>query len=370
MRTGFTSHFERFGNALENFGIYLTSPFWHCEEKLGRCYLPLLPGKYSQKERAVEEIFWRVVNHCIYIPLGICSISSAILGQGLVYLGGFWKQHSYQVSIYPSQHAANCVISKIMHLNACMFPGSLPLHFGGMRPAKERLGQLHDLIVERQPELLLLSEIQALSSDALLDILGRAFQCSYSHIGMKFFGFESCLFIASKVPMVTYPRFKPFLAQGSRFFRRGYVHMQFTNVDLFFTHIQVAEKSNEQEIAMQQLEEISRKMHEISSTKNVLLIGDLNIDYLKYPEFFSSCRLKFVDATSDAVLETYTKSLENFLQRKIERDENRVLDFALQRSIDNQQGEISFTKTYFKPSERGFDRSLSDHKALMLSLKV
>lgn len=198
---------ESIGNALVNLGISCTTPFWKAQEILDRCYLPLLPGEYGQQEQCIAEIAYRIFSHIYAIPLGIASFPAAVLGHITVCIGNHLKKENYQyVSIRENPEGS---VQKVFHLNACMLPGSLPMKFGGVLPASDRVEKLCNLILQEQSDLVLLSEINAAAADNIKEKL----ETDYSHfclkIGMLPFGFESGLFIASKTPFAR--EFIPFL---------------------------------------------------------------------------------------------------------------------------------------------------------------
>ncbi len=169
--------------------------------------------------------------------------------------------------------------TQILHFNVCMFPGSLPAQFGGIRTAGERMEELFTLIRKEDPDIVFLSEFSGTLSPRLYEGLKEKYAHFFVNIGPKGFGMGASLAVLSRIPIVSEPRFIPSkcIREGDqRFMERGYFVMETASASYLYTHLHPKDSPRAQEIRQEQLDEIL----EITSQdgKPWVIVGDMNID--------------------------------------------------------------------------------------------
>ena len=103
------------------------------------------------------------------IVLATLGMIPAILGNFLTAAANTLKSHQFtylHTNAPPSEH-----IKKALHLNVCMLPGGLPISFGGMSPANERVDSLINFTVEQKAEIIAFSEVSRTISSPLFNKL-------------------------------------------------------------------------------------------------------------------------------------------------------------------------------------------------------
>ncbi len=263
-----------------NAGISLTAPFWFFEDQLVRCYVPLDPSEYGQCENKVCEVFRRVIVHSYGVPLIICAVPVALIGHVLMELGRCLGASEIQhlVGTLPEKAVE---APKILHLNTCMFPGSLSLHFGGMSPASSRVEALVEWIVDQDADIVMLSEVCDLIAGKLEEALSKYYAHFYSKIGVKPFGMGASLFVASRIPpkRMEFTEFAVRAEGIQKHMKRGFVKIELADMVLFFTHLHPDDAKEDEEMREAQFKEIKQAIEVVPGGKTVFLVGDLNTDY-------------------------------------------------------------------------------------------
>ncbi len=269
-------------DSVVNIGITLTAPFWYFEGEIVRCWVPLDPSEYGQCELKVCEVFRRVITHIYGGVLILVSLPVAVLGHGLMELGMYLGASDIQSSSGLQSERVNNK-PKILHLNTCMFPGSLPIHFGGMSPASFRIPELVGWILQQDADIVMLGEVGDLAAGKIEKRLKNYYTHFYTKIGMKPFGMGASLFIASRLPcdQIDFTEYSVRADGSQKFMKRGFVTMDLGEMVLFYTHLHPGGGDKDDQMREAQLTEIRGAMDQVSNEKKVMLAGDLNIDYRK-----------------------------------------------------------------------------------------
>ncbi|MEM1283665.1 MAG: endonuclease/exonuclease/phosphatase family protein, partial [Chlamydiota bacterium] len=176
----------------------------------------------------------------------------------------------------------------LMNMNICFLPGELPLLFGGVSPAAERIDKIAALIRENNPDVLCLYEAHEVDSTySLYEALKDDFAFFYLDIGPDWMEFNSGLLVASNFP-VSDENFKPFQYLGMQSqINKGY--FEFTIHDdekplakIYTTHLQPYRKNSDINIRIGQLHELVRDIeseHTEIPHDPIMLCGDFNIPW-------------------------------------------------------------------------------------------
>lgn len=287
-----TSRLDQFSEPLATVANTLKGFFWVGEQKL---LITLGYCESKQGQTTSDKLEGIIMNlpfllAPVYKMLGFSSVASIGLGAfplGVYFmvsgslLHGFstlvhshawtvWKGGSKPIS--PTQ-------VKVMHLNACMFEGSLPYHFGRQTPATERLDALEAKIKKNDPTLLFLCELGQTFSLSLYNRIHENYHLYVVNVGSMPSGFDSDLYFASKMDIqkVDYIESEIPRIGDQRWMNRGYLIVETKEIKYIYTHLHPKISEEAQEVRRRQIEEeILPLMKE--GAKPFLLVGDLNID--------------------------------------------------------------------------------------------
>jgi hypothetical protein len=278
---------------------------------------------------------------------------------------------------------------KIMTLNACMFWGGQPISQGGPRAARDRIDQFCQKINEIDPDIFVSQEMSLDPAVKVIDKLKDNYAHFYTNIGPFSWGMESCLFIASKLPIVSAPEFHPFPNQPR--IKRGFFCFETPKFWVITTHLQPAFP----DVRRKQLEQITSKIDELSERtgKPCIFAGDLNIPYStdesgeyttsglrnSYVNNYAKGENPFVltsnNATWTGLVDEYAGSPEPYFINE-QRVYWEVDDYALMRK--GQENQFSSFDVEILPvieiddNEKLVDpaNALSDHQGLVISCKI
>jgi endonuclease/exonuclease/phosphatase family metal-dependent hydrolase len=376
------SHSHFLIDFFSDLSFHLMRSYWLAQEYLSRCYLPLIQGEYGQKDHLVSEVVWRAATHLWALPLLIISVPLLVIGNALFLSARMYSQLDYQT--YQSDKKPTVPTSKIslFHLNACMMQGQLPLLFGGMTPATWRVKELCDQIKSLSPDVVMLSEVNGCIAPRIIDHLKEEYSYFYYRIGANYhfkmsfnpFGHDSNLFIAMKGDPLAEPSFISFMQQGpgkQLLFNRGYFRLDVGSFVLYFTHLHPANSPIDQTIRRTQILETELSISK--EYKPVILMGDLNIDYLhyrdEYEEAITLLGLKPIGVIPSHDQKTYTKSFDLQREGKPLQELYEFDDYILSTHEFNAEGRI--VPMNKEPPNKGYSQnSLSDHDGLFLEVSL
>gem|GEM_PF-5366119 len=340
---------------MEEIGHTLNSYFWTGEEKL---LITLGYCKNKKGQTTSDKVQGLVMNlpfllYPVYKMLGFSSafsfglgalpLSLYCLGVGSLFLSLSNALHSHAWTVWRGkrEEAAPTQI-KVMHLNACMFPGSLPYHFGKQVPASERLDLLGEKIKTKNPDLLFLSEMGQIFSRSLYNKIKENYHLFIVNVGSISFGIDADLYCASKVKIEKVDFIQSQIPRigDQKWMNRGYLIIETNAIKYIYTHLHPKDSEEAKEVRRRQIEEeILPIMKE--GDKPSLLIGDLNIDR-------NTDEYQVITAHFDDLVENLITCQEGEVKESI--------DYFLTLKGDN--------RLTVNPVEVDLDLDLSDHATL------
>lgn len=263
----------------------LMVPFWEAQACVQYCCLPILPGEYGQENTKIKEVAKRFLILPVSLFLMIPAIPLALMGQVLTGLARVYESENYR---YLSGNASEKIepSTKFFHLNCCMFPGGLPYSTGGFVPAEERFDALLKIVLEVAPDLLFLCEFNRLLSSPMYHALREEYAHFFVDIGLSEKGIENQLFVASKKPLTSPPRYIPFtmpIENEQKHMQKGFFALETEDCWYLYTHLQAKDDAHSREVRQQQLDVIQTFIEEETEDKPCILLGDLNINRLEEP---------------------------------------------------------------------------------------
>jgi len=310
------------GNMMHRIAYYLQKPLQTSSEYI------LRSGMYPAK--VLSAVFSPVTFSLYAIGEGFHALGNAVSGTPYTYLRGNGPEKLDDQNL------------KCMTLNACMFWGGLPIPFGGVTPAGERIEALANLIAQENPDILFLQEASFAPSYELFDKIKDQYAHCFTRIGPNPFRMESGLTIFSKLP-IDNPQFLPFPDQN--LLQRGAFFLNTPSYTLVNTHLSVInadERKKQFDLVVQKIDELKR---------NVFILGDLNIDRIHAEKEYLAT-INCYDPRRNTVEESQT----NFAGK------SKMVDYALLHGDPNAFAlKTRLVDTYTK-------EALSDHKALILEI--
>ncbi|MBS0629260.1 MAG: endonuclease/exonuclease/phosphatase family protein [Verrucomicrobia bacterium] len=353
------------GNMMHTIAYYLQKPLQKSSEYLLRALLtPIRPGVEGNWENANVEKVSRCASVCLAALFAPITISLYTLGEGFHYCGNAINGTPYTYLRGEGIEKLDDQNLKCMSLNACMFWGGLPIPFGGLRPAGERIDELAQLIQRENPDVLLLQEASFEASSELFERLKSDYAHCFTRIGPNPMQMESGLMVLSKVPLNS-PQFLPFPDQKGM--QRGAFFIDTPSYTLINTHLkagdEVEERKRQFDLITQKIEDIKR-----DKNRNFFLMGDLNIDRIHAEEEYSSTISEaYHDPRKDRIEESSTNVLVNHMRGKeVFAELSEMVDYALLHGDPSEVDlQTHFVDTY--SNDRPYE-ALSDHKALILEI--
>lgn len=267
----------------------MSKPYMWTRAQMARLYSPFTPGEFGQKDTLLGEVIYRnVLAETIWHMLPHAFIVGE-LAIGPRYMSYALRDDSYHFlegTREPIAHSDRAF--SLMNMNICFLPGELPLLFGGVSSAAERIDQIAALIKENDPDVLCLYEAHEVDSTySLYEALKDEFAYFYVDIGPDWMEFNSGLFVASKFA-ISDVNFKPFQYLGMQSqINKGY--FEFTIHDdekplakIYSTHLQPYREKSDVTIRIEELHELVRDIeseHTEIPHYPIILCGDFNIPW-------------------------------------------------------------------------------------------
>jgi endonuclease/exonuclease/phosphatase family metal-dependent hydrolase len=366
---------ENIGFSLNWIALQCLKPMHYTSELFIHSYFtPIRPGEFGnlstktleRVSRAFQFIFCVVVAPVALVGLGISFALDS--------LGDYMTQKSYMKLVGNAEEKKSCSKPSFMTLNACMLWGGLPILFGGVRPARERIDEVANLILEQDPDVLVMQEMSFESGRSLWDKLKDTYASGFTRISpMPGFSLDSGLFIACKLPIVTEPIFYPL--PSHKIIKKGFFYFETEKHAVFVAHLVAGDEAEDAAVRKEQLDAIVSKMQKARKelSKECLLLGDLNINLKrtgndeystsKVSEFLANdtipCEITEETANCTNRLIAYAKG-----QKVEEENAFEHIDYALRlRTPFGTPLTVRLVATYDLNQP---DRALSDHKGLFV----
>jgi endonuclease/exonuclease/phosphatase family metal-dependent hydrolase len=374
---------ENVGFSLNWVALQCLKPMHYASELFIHSYFtPIRPGEFGNLSTETLE----KVSRAFKFVFCVISCPVAIVGLALSYaldsLGDYMTQKSYMRLIGNAEEKEETPtfisentkpVDRFMTLNACMLWGGLPILFGGVKPARERIDPMAELVLAQNSDVVVMQEASFESGLFLWDKLKHAYAQGFTRIGpMPGLALDSGLFIASKFPIVKEPVFHPL--PSNKLIQRGVFYFETEKRAVFVTHLEDGDEPEDAAMRKVQIAEIAKIMKNTQkeTNKQCLLLGDLNIQ-LKHAtddEYMTSgISSHFVNDAIPVDVTEETSTCTNRLTAyakggEVEGDPFKHVDYALRlRTIFGSHLSVEQVPTYDLSQP---DKALSDHKGLLV----
>ncbi len=251
---------------------------------------------------------------------------------------------------------------KVLHLNACMFPGGLPYAFGGVRTAGKRMKELKAFIEDIHPDIFFLCEFSQTLSGKLFEYFREDYRHFFVNVGSNAKGMDASMTVVSREAIINEPKFFPSMvrAEGDqKAFYRGFFHIETKELSYLYVHLYPKETDRAKEIRQEQLVEIKKLTEDYANGKIWVVLGDINI---KRGSAGHRAMLKM--GFRDVVWEQYgdIETCINGLEEGEKRNPESLDAFLV--IGEGLQVETKVHNTYEDPR-----KALSDHKGISLVIE-
>lgn len=344
---------EVVGEAMIDFGQFICQPFfWSCENLAVEWIQP--------KDDQIFSIFKRAIAVVLFVTLGIATIGGWVVGNCLKMAGAALtgKPYAYKAGEGAERWGEEF---SLLSFNSCMYESGFPMLLGGVMPASYRVDRLAEMVLELDPDIVLLQELCLGPSKVLMERLKEQYPHFYTNIGPadawiqhKTIGPE--LFIASKSPIVSPPRFVSYV--------EGKVKLGFFCLETPTCWIVNAHFPEEaQDVVLNQIAEEMQRLT-VETGKPCVLAGDLNYRRAIPQELFHDPK-EFVPTCNNLL------SSRMFGQEEQEPF-GEVDDFILieKNAFDTHRMEIPEIRLVDLLDGDNPWRALSDHKPVLARVRT
>ncbi len=289
----------------------------------------------------------------------------------------------------------------LLTLNVDMLKGRLPSLYGGITaPTPERAKRLGEYVARENPDIFLSQEIPLESASFVYEALKGQFPHIWMGMGLQPGEQESGLFVASKYPITSEPKFIPFPndIQDSyvypdeihdlypvRILDRGFFAVETQDFWVVDTHLEPGSPEKGGPYRKAQLAYLTEQMDQIAKDKPYILVGDLNIrrtgekndDYTNsglahlYYDFYTLHHPEFGEATY-----TCTNLLEARANGVAEptdpKERNEIDDYVLIRDgfqTRFKEFDVQLLRDTYDLSQDP-SKALTDHRAYKAIFKI
>jgi hypothetical protein len=309
------SHLGKPLSIWERVALVVSQPTYRISEAVMRArYAPMGPGvwgncdnQFLERLRRIGTIYGNAHFDKLHpfadiYGFGLTSMPFHATAGLLNYIGNQLDPKDYAYISGKASESTHFTEPKIMTLNACMFWGGQPIAQGGPRPARERIDQLCKKVSEVDPDIFVSQEMSLDPAVKVIDKLKDKYAHFYTNIGPYPWKMDSCLFVASKLPIISAPEFHPFPNQTR--VKRGFFCFETPKFWVITTHLQALKSARPQQLA-----QITAKIDELTEKtgKPCIFLGDLNIPLSsdEHGEYVTS-------GLRDAYINNYVKGKDPF----------------------------------------------------------
>lgn len=355
-------------------GLQLSKPFHLTSEWLTHAFsTPVRPGEFGNCSSKELEIFRRTIQVMMAVSFYPLSLSSWFFGGIVDQVESLFEAKPYRVLKGKGEEKlfSNGSLT-LLNLNACMLWGGLPILFGGVRPASERIERLSSKILLDwgSPDIVVMEEVSYGAALALWQELKQVYAHGFTRISpMPWLMLDTGLFIAFKFPIVGTPVLHILPSNGT--IKRGVFILETLTCFIFATHLEAGDKEEDCSMRKKQLQEIFALVNDVKerSSKPCLLVGDLNIkrEGIAFNEYTSSGILEhFDDFYQPGIFNEATATCTNLLTAKATGKELvgsswELIDYILQAKGSQERLSLD---VQLLPTYEGSE-SLSDHRGLL-----
>lgn len=269
--------YDTIGQTLNTISMHLVRPIHYSTESLIRCFMPIYPTELVGCENTSVELSRRIISF-LHGSIALPLVSNMwLLGGAIDTVADSLERRPYNKLI----GGANNKIKEdgsytFLSLNSCLFWGCLPMFFGGLSPARERVNAIAGMILKENADFVLMQEVSYESACAIWKKIKNHYKYGFTRIGPNFWlKMESGLFVASKFPIIGEAQYVKFPSNSNM--SRGLFYFETDACWVFNTHLDVGEDKENILLRKQQMDLIVKEMEKYKSKKPCLLFGDLNI---------------------------------------------------------------------------------------------
>lgn len=372
------SYTQQFGQSLNYFALQLSRPFRYITIPFLRMYTAIRPGEFGNCNSYFLEKVRRIFCIIFSVTLLPIAVPMALFGGLVDCAGNYIKQNPYYYVQGKAQEIMPGSQNKFYSLNACDFWGGIPLPCGGQRTSSERIDELCQRLQKIDAGIVVLQEMGFDAALTLIDKLKKEYAHFFTQIGPNPWMMESGLFLASKFPILQVG-FIPFPGQSG--IRRGAFYVETPSFIFFTAHLHPDDTAKDQGIRKDQLNLITKKMHEMkkSTGKPCFIMGDFNIKktgqqgdeysssgievdyYDSYPKKYPGFNENTATCTNYFTAYIKGEKIPTDLSKLWEIDDYALLDKD-SKNLFNLDIELDKTFSLKEP-----EKSLSDHRGLILT---
>lgn len=365
---------QRLGQIFHRMSLELYRPLHWSSHAASAFIIPLDrvgAGSHYNCSNKLAEIAKRTVRLGTTILLTPITLVAALSAGVLQIVGNAVSPHPYYYMRGGADPSNEDRVS-LLTLNTCMFWGSLPMLFGGVSPAEQRVKLIAELIKRINPTVFVGQEVSFRAGLALAKELKQTYTHIFLNIAPNPWRLESCLFLAMRGNLAAIPYFKAFPNQNG--IRRGWFCCTTERFTVMTTHLTPGKEQSSKQMRHTQRVRISHDVvqHLRQSSKPLFLLGDLNCVPQENPVEFIS--LLFWDEYDETKLDdnaTCTNELTRWMRGKknIQEDPYESIDYALVTKSSLSSSSVivlQVNKVETFDLERP-EKALSDHHGLLLT---
>lgn len=364
---------EQIGEALSDFGFQLIKPMHYSTEQILRCFTPIHPGEFGNHDSKFVEIIIRVSVFVLCSLLSPLTLALWSIGGLLDFAGNCLKSTPYTYLQGIGQEKINAHSPyRFFTLNACLFWGGLPIPFGGVVPARGRIQQIADLIRVEDADFVILQEVSYGPALALWEQIKDKYAHGFTRVAPNpWTMMETCLFVASKYPIIGQPQFLPLPTNTS--FKRGLFYFETKDCWVCTTHLESGDGEASIKTRVEQMDLIVAKLNELKKEKPFVLLGDLNITRTgtSDEEYTALIQKQFHDPYGDRPFSEETATCTNRLidhnwgKRSSNDPDFELIDYVLvDKKFPNCVDKIDLVSTFDLSSSATMAKAPTDHRGL------
>jgi endonuclease/exonuclease/phosphatase family metal-dependent hydrolase len=330
------------------------------------CAREILPLKQNASLQTIARRVLVISASILMLP---CVIPLWLLGGLLDSMAlKLGQYHGFTLSSGKCQAVKKNEIS-VLSFNTCMLWGMLPILFGGVKSAKNRVQDLDRFLKINDADVLLLQEVSRSAAFDIKNLLQDRYSYFVCDVALQpLILMDAGLFIASRQKILS---IRAFNLPTNGTMRRALLGIELETAWVFTTHLEAGDEALDMTTRKNQMQIIETHIKELASQKPWLLAGDFNIrrTFQKNDEYSSSINSNFfenIDSASELSKQnaTCTNELNAFMRyQKFHNHQDELIDYAFKSHEGLKAKDFKKIETFnlSKP-----ETSLSDHKALQV----
>ena len=368
------------GETLNRFALCLIQPVHYSTELVMRSFTPLQPGERGNHRSSVMEVVRRGFACLVSVAAFPLTGTWWCLGGILDAIGDGIRSKPYSELEGLSREKINTDHTyTFLSLNTCMFWGGLPIFFGGVSPARDRMQEMAELIRQKNADFLILQEVSYDPALALWNNIKDLYPHGFSRIQpSSWFKIESCLFVASKYRIIGEPQCIPLpinsnITRVLFYFETDFFWVLATYLDPGMNEEDIAQRKKQVDVIVNVVAELEKK-------KPCIILGDFNIrrDGKKDEEYRALIQENFHDYQAtipfSSSTATWTSLLSQYVWGKKDpmSEDFELLDYVLvnKNSAEQLELKVELVPTFDLSTSQTKEKSLSDHRGYFTQLRI